>query len=441
MADSALSTDPLERYGEIERAYCEERWTSVIDDGQALLAELSRVDAVSPPAGLRERLQLLVAHAYLYGLGDRDNAEDFYQAVLRSEAETSLRQIAEQGLQQCGLPVAPPEPREEPEPEGPTTDPVSPQAAGLSVWQEPAPSEGPADPAISTESGPASTSVEAAPAAQSLLDSWGAAAMQAPSDESGTLSWLTVDAPAAAQGNAASPVMPWLEAPAPAAPVAAGESSAEVSAQAVDAGQGLSPETRASLQATAAAVLPAFETPAAVLEPSTAVIPIPRNEPPQTPPAAPAVVEAGPMRREEPQAIATGLSAPVVDERLVADVVDEPELIELHQAESLESDELLIAANGERLSPPSESEVAPEPPASAGLELPTGFDRRGSESPFQDRRAEQEQDPESDPVTALESAGSHPQVALSRRPFSVPPEPVAEEDPELLMGLLKIEMG
>jgi len=103
MAESAAPRDPLQRYAAIEQAYRDDRWPEVIRAGQELLGDLAAGPA---QPGLRERLELLMAHAHLYGLGNRNQAEELYRSVLRAGAEPALREIAEQGLQQCGLPAA-----------------------------------------------------------------------------------------------------------------------------------------------------------------------------------------------------------------------------------------------------------------------------------------------------------------------------------------------
>lgn len=105
MAESATPRDPLQRYAAIEQAYRDDRWPEVIRSGQELLGDLAAGPGPAQP-GLRERLELLMAHAHLYGLGNRDQAEELYRSVLRAGAEPALREIAEQGLQQCSLPAA-----------------------------------------------------------------------------------------------------------------------------------------------------------------------------------------------------------------------------------------------------------------------------------------------------------------------------------------------
>ncbi len=103
MAEFAAAGDPTQQYTAIEKAYCEDRWSDVLEQGERLLARLPGDDL-----GLRQRLQLLMAHTYLYGFSDRTSAADLYRAVEASQAESALRQIAAQGLQQCSVPVQPP---------------------------------------------------------------------------------------------------------------------------------------------------------------------------------------------------------------------------------------------------------------------------------------------------------------------------------------------
>jgi hypothetical protein len=108
MAEFADPSDLSGRYAAIEQAYCEDRWSDVLGWGQSLLQEVSEgKDATS--LGLRQRVQLLMAHTHLYGFGDRDAAESLYRTVLEGSAEPALRRGAEEGLLQCDLPVRPPE--------------------------------------------------------------------------------------------------------------------------------------------------------------------------------------------------------------------------------------------------------------------------------------------------------------------------------------------
>ena len=106
MAISPDSGDPQKRYSFIEKAYCEGRWATVLEAGTLLLRELSEGGDQPDGAGLRHRLHLLMAHTLLHGYGDRDAAEDLYELVRKSDAESSLRQIAEDGLDQCHRPMS-----------------------------------------------------------------------------------------------------------------------------------------------------------------------------------------------------------------------------------------------------------------------------------------------------------------------------------------------
>lgn len=464
MADSPLSTDPLERYGAIERAYCEENWSAVIHDGQTMLADLSRAEGVSPE-GLKERLELLIAHSFLYGLGDRDSAEDLYQAVLHSGAEASLRQIAEQGLQQCALPVAPPELQEveQPlEPEGEPSGSLSSPDAGASGWPEPAAVASPAESTGVPQAAPASALQEESAPLQGLQDSWATEAAEAaeaasppseeaplPPDESSPLSWLTAEPMASPKthDSAALPVMPWLETEAAAATAAVpGVLPERAIHHAEDAPlrqeEPLEPGSGSLFtEAGALPEVPVSMPPADLLE-----VPPPSADVQQTAPPSSEGVEGSP----------TSPPASAAEERLVADVVEEPELIELYQARGPAPLELLAQPVAESVAPSAVVEGETQASAPAEPELSAGIERRRMDSlpgDVLDRRAEPE--PEREPAPELElapmpappeepaprAASPGVPVASGGGPFSAPPEPVAEEDPELLLGLLKVEMG
>ncbi|MFM7267658.1 MAG: hypothetical protein ACKOZT_03590 [Cyanobium sp.] len=130
MAEYPMPDNTPQRYADLERAYVEERWSSVRGNGEGLLEELE--DSDDPQAeALAHRVRVLLGHAHLYGLGEPEVAEDYYRDVIAGNAEAELRQIAAQGLQQCQQPTiqptsaapqaeaaAPaPEPDPEPEPE------------------------------------------------------------------------------------------------------------------------------------------------------------------------------------------------------------------------------------------------------------------------------------------------------------------------------------
>jgi hypothetical protein len=94
----SLSPEMLQqRYSAIELAYSERRWAEVESLSQALLAELSP----NPPDPLQLRLVLLLGHTRLYGLADPLGARHHYASVLEHCEEPTLRDIAQQGLEQC----------------------------------------------------------------------------------------------------------------------------------------------------------------------------------------------------------------------------------------------------------------------------------------------------------------------------------------------------
>ena len=93
-----------ERYATIERLYSEREYPQVEALSEALLLDLTD----SPNDPVRQRVMLLLGHTRLYGMGDPAGAEGYYSALLRSEAELMLRQIAEQGLEQCQAASSPP---------------------------------------------------------------------------------------------------------------------------------------------------------------------------------------------------------------------------------------------------------------------------------------------------------------------------------------------
>jgi len=105
MAESNLATDdPGERYAALELAYTEDRWPDVLQQGESLIADLS---TTSDPleSGLLSRAQLLLGHAHLYGLRNPTAALPYYRGVLTGPAEPDLKQIAQAALPYC-QPVA-----------------------------------------------------------------------------------------------------------------------------------------------------------------------------------------------------------------------------------------------------------------------------------------------------------------------------------------------
>ena len=88
-----------QRYGQIEEAYRQQEWSIVMDQGQTLLADLEMQPEAG--AGLKPRLQLLMAHALLYGFNDTLMAEDLYTKVAGDSSEIDLQPVAEAGIQNC----------------------------------------------------------------------------------------------------------------------------------------------------------------------------------------------------------------------------------------------------------------------------------------------------------------------------------------------------
>jgi hypothetical protein len=88
-----------QRYGQIEEAYRQQEWSIVMDQGQTLLADLE--NQPEGGAGLKPRLQLLMAHALLYGFNDTLMAEDLYTRVAGDSSESDLQPVAEAGIHNC----------------------------------------------------------------------------------------------------------------------------------------------------------------------------------------------------------------------------------------------------------------------------------------------------------------------------------------------------
>jgi hypothetical protein len=102
-----MTTSPhslQQRYEAIERVYSERQWDDVARLSEELLLELPN----EPSDPLRQRLQLLLGHTYLYGYEDRATATGFYSRVRAATQEPVLRDIADQGLEHCASQAAPP---------------------------------------------------------------------------------------------------------------------------------------------------------------------------------------------------------------------------------------------------------------------------------------------------------------------------------------------
>lgn len=86
-----------QRYETIERVYSERLWDDVAQLSEELLLDLPN----DPGHPLRQRLQLLLGHTYLYGYQDAATATGFYSRVQAVTKEPVLLDIAAQGLEQC----------------------------------------------------------------------------------------------------------------------------------------------------------------------------------------------------------------------------------------------------------------------------------------------------------------------------------------------------
>ena len=106
MAPSPLANDPSKRYSELERAYTEDRWPDVLEQGGQLIADLSN-DPEPVAADLASRAHLLLGHAHLYGRRDPAAALPHYQTLLAGSADPDLRRIAEEALPYCRSTVEP----------------------------------------------------------------------------------------------------------------------------------------------------------------------------------------------------------------------------------------------------------------------------------------------------------------------------------------------
>ena len=156
MAPPPQANDPGERYAELERAYTEDRWRDVVEQGGQLITDLGN-NPHPMTIDLANRAQLLVGHAHLYGLRDPASALPLYQAVLAGPADPDLRRIAEEALPHCQPPVVP---------KAAAAKETATAAAGLEsgsdnsaaeVFATSAPTEAPTSPAVAQERGPWAT--------------------------------------------------------------------------------------------------------------------------------------------------------------------------------------------------------------------------------------------------------------------------------------------
>ena len=213
MAEFPLPPDTAERYAAIEQAYVQDHWTTVLSKGENLLKLLEQSD--DPEAqGLANRVRLLLGHAHLYGLSEPEVAEDYYHDVLAHQAETELRRIATEGLQHCQRPKAP---RASAAPQGtvaPPTAVVEPQGtagqAETTLTSTPASPVPPKSPAPSLESAATAPPAAAAPWAAPPAGPQEAAPTAAINDPFLTAVTAAAAAKSSIGGAAASAAMPWL---------------------------------------------------------------------------------------------------------------------------------------------------------------------------------------------------------------------------------------
>jgi hypothetical protein len=148
-------------YSAVERAYGQGDFAGALEQAEALQPQLqpNRSDL------LDQRLQLLIGHIHLYGLGQPSQAAASYQAVLSSCLETTYRQLAEQNLQLCAQQPEPAEsePNSQPSSDLPATpwlaqldDPQQALASIQQAWATATPAAQPA-PVPSSDGGTAAT--------------------------------------------------------------------------------------------------------------------------------------------------------------------------------------------------------------------------------------------------------------------------------------------
>ncbi|KEF40767.1 MAG: hypothetical protein ER33_15230 [Cyanobium sp. CACIAM 14] len=298
MAETTAN-DVARRYAVIEQAYSKEDWGLVLRDGEELLQQL-RQTGTPQFLGLRLRLQLLLGHTHLYGYADRAAAARCYGDVASESIEAPLTKIAEQGLKECQA-TDPPAAKD---PANRAEAPV-PELESLPTATPVPPATAPAQSAPAPEpfGGPA----------EALLPT------PAPAP-------FAIPGPAATPGPVSekitSPAAPWLTDAAPA--IAA-----------------------ASIPTAAIAVPP---------------IAVPEATTPAEPPTSfPAAAVAPPPSPAAPLPPAASAAPPWQGESLIPEVVEEPELIELHQADPALAEEVEVSWKEQASAPGAETPgISPE---------------------------------------------------------------------------------
>jgi hypothetical protein len=159
-------------------------------------------------------VRLLLGHAHLYGLSEPEVAEDYYHDVLAHQAETELRRIATEGLQHCQRPKAPRASAAPQETVAPPTAVVEPQEtagqAETTLTSTPASPVPPKSPAPSLESAATAPPAAAAPWAEPPAGPQKPGTAAAINDPFLTAVTAAAAAKSSIGGAAASAAMPWL---------------------------------------------------------------------------------------------------------------------------------------------------------------------------------------------------------------------------------------
>lgn len=197
-----MPEDAPQRYAELERAYVEERWSNLRSSGEALLSDLNESDDPQAEA-LANRVHLLMGHTHLYWLDEPDVAEDHYRAVLAGNAETELRRIASEGLEQCLQPPAAQTPASEAVQAAAAPEAAEPAAETPAATGTPLPDAG-------GDSGAASAAAAAAAAAGAGAGASITTAAASSADPFQAAVVAAAGSGAAAQSGS-QPAMPWLQ--------------------------------------------------------------------------------------------------------------------------------------------------------------------------------------------------------------------------------------
>lgn len=423
MAEIPMPEDAPQRYAELERAYVEERWSSVSGSGEALLEELDQSDDPEAEA-LANRVHVLMGHAHLYGLAEASVAEDHYRAVLSGNAEAELRRLAAEGLQQCQRPPAPR------------------NSASDAATAEPTPTERPAEPAVEPEPAPTTAPSTSESPTQSPTQSPSGSPMPAPGESPSATAAGVGEADIAAETGPEVGGRVRLEKAAP-----LGEPAG--SAIAAD------PFQAAVAAASSAAAQPASGPAMPWLQdlPSGSVAPMAE---PQT--HAPALLDTSVAPRVvTPFELQPGGAEPVAAEpdpqggggalvpRLEVEVVEEPELLEVAQADPGLAEELELELSRIRERRTATREGGdPFAAAVAAASAEVALNPLAGEPP-----SDWEAETASDTAAALEleaptlhaTADTVGGSAAAAGAIPAAAPDLSSEDPELVAGLLRVVLS